>query len=64
MSVSDVWGHVSIMGGEKAVKGSSIAAVKGDAIEVHHSRIFYQDPELRLREYVFDYPAKGWVKGE
>jgi len=50
---------------KKAVKGSSIAVVHwGDANGPHHLSIFYQDPELRLREYLLDFCASRWVYGD
>jgi len=51
----------------KAAKGSSIAIIErfdanGQAPSQNH--IFLQDPELRLREYLFDRSARKWVLGE
>ena len=50
---------------KKAVQGSSIASVAWvDANGLHHASIFYQDPELRLREHSYDFSAGQWVAGE
>ena len=49
----------------KATKGSSIAVVEyHDTNGRRHSSIFYQSPELRLREYSFDYSADRWIHGK
>jgi hypothetical protein len=42
----------------KAVKGSTIA------VEKHHSRIYYQDPKLHLRESFYDFSKRRWVLGD
>ncbi|KAF8801587.1 hypothetical protein BYT27DRAFT_7198157 [Phlegmacium glaucopus] len=50
---------------KKAVKGSSIAAICwSDANGLVHFRMFYQDPELRLREYVYDPSADSYYIGD
>lgn len=51
----------------QAVKGSSIAIIErfnanGQAPSNNH--FFLQDPELRLREYLYDRSAREWVLGE
>ena len=49
----------------KAVKGSSIAVVSwGDADGLVHFKMFYQDPKLCLREYLYDISARRLVSGE
>ena len=50
---------------KKAVQGSSIASVAWvDANGLPHASIFYQDPELRLRERSLNFSTKRWVSGE
>ena len=49
----------------RAVAGSSIAAViLCDANGRHGTHIYYQDPELYLREHYFDRSLDQWLLGE
>lgn len=49
----------------RAIPGSSIAAViLCDANGQHGTHIYYQDPELYLREHYFDRSVDRWVLGE
>ncbi|KIM47269.1 hypothetical protein M413DRAFT_271918 [Hebeloma cylindrosporum] len=49
----------------KALKGTYIAAVRCfDSNGLAHSRIYYQGPELHLREYYFDRSRKKWALGD
>jgi len=45
------------------MKGSSIAIVDGVSNGLRHRSIFYQDPELRLREHLYNFSLKRWVSG-
>ena len=49
----------------KAVKGSSFAVVKPHNLDASKmvSRIYYQDPELYLKECYYT-PSDQWVAGE
>jgi len=50
---------------KKAVKGSSIAVVCwNDADGLVHFKMFYQDPKLRLKEYLYDISTSRLVSGE
>lgn len=49
----------------QAVAGSSIAVVGFfDPNGQYVPRVYYQDPELRLREHWFDHSIAQWVIGE
>jgi hypothetical protein len=49
----------------RAVNGSSIAVVKCfDDNRQIYSRIYYQDPELHLKERYYDSSTRQWVLGE
>jgi len=49
----------------KAEKGSSIAVAEySDAKGIFHSHIYYQDPELHLREVVYKGSTGKWHPGE
>ena len=48
-----------------AVKGSSIAFTEcSDANGLFHSHIYYQDPELYLREIIYNGSTRQWIPGE
>ena len=50
---------------KKAVKGSSIAIVDWvNANGLRHLSVFYQDPELRLREYLYNFSVEHWAFSE
>jgi len=49
----------------KAVKGSGIAVAGfSDTNGLFHHRIYYQDPELQLRELVYNVSTCQWLPGE
>jgi len=59
------WSKLKSRAFNQAVQGSSIANADWvDANGLHHASIFYQDPELRLREHSYDFSAGQWVAGE
>jgi hypothetical protein len=49
----------------EAVAGSSLAIVGFfNPDRQYVPRVYYQDPELRLREHWFDHSTAQWVVGE
>jgi len=57
------WANIPVT---KALKGSSIAALSFSNCETPSRHVFYQDPELHVRDHYMD-PSRehdGWILGE